>query len=278
MFTFRQWKEFCEEVISHQNDRASFSRADELLIDNSLSPKIVIKHDVEANIDLAKKTAEIESDLGIRSTYYVHSFFLDSKDDADTLRYIQSLGHEIGYHYDVLDIYDGNYDEAEKAFANDLKRFEREGIKVSTICPHGNPLKKRDGWNSNKDFFKDSSIRSRFSHLFDIVNDIKVTKYENNSYISDAGYQLKLIGNVRDNDKKGVLGDKVIGKEELLDILNSSELTIISVHTHRLSNKYLDLFFKKKLFFTARIVATKLRRVPVFSLLMNKMFTLSKRF
>ena len=69
------------------------------------------------------------------------------------------MGHEITYHYDVLDSNRGNFKLAIEAFSNDIKRFKKYGFDVQTVCPHGNPVMIRDGWESNKDFFREQKVQ-----------------------------------------------------------------------------------------------------------------------
>ena len=129
---------------------------------------VIIKHDVEDKPAKAFKLSKIEHSFGITATYYVHSFFLRNPKHAAVLREIVSLGHEIGYHYDVLDNNDGDKNKAIKEFRKALSCFADKGFAVKTVCPHGNPLKKRVGYSSNKDFFLDAEIRKLFDNIVDV--------------------------------------------------------------------------------------------------------------
>ena len=64
---------------------------------------------------------------------------------------------------------------------------------VSTVCPHGNPIINRDGWSSNKDFFRDTDISKMFPDILDIVVHLPSRLGNNYVYISDAGYSWKII-------------------------------------------------------------------------------------
>ncbi len=68
-------------------------------------PIIFLRHDVDLSLDDAVVMAEAEYDLFIRSTYFVQlrSPFYNVMDlhGHQCLQRIRSMGHEIGFHYDV---------------------------------------------------------------------------------------------------------------------------------------------------------------------------------
>jgi len=111
----------------------------------------IFRHDVDKKPENALAMAELEKSLGISSTYYFRTI-PDSFDLKVILRILE-MGHEIGYHYEVLDTAEGNYDKAISLFEDNLRLFPCE---ISTICMHGNPLTSwdnRDIW-SKYDFRK----------------------------------------------------------------------------------------------------------------------------
>ncbi len=58
------------------------------------------------------------------------------------------MGHEVGFHYEVLDEARGNYQLAIELFKEELAKL-RQIVNVDTVCMHGNPLTKwlnRDIW------------------------------------------------------------------------------------------------------------------------------------
>ncbi len=78
--------------------------------DYDLSPvpdarKIIWRHDVEFSVHIARKMAQIESDLGIVAHYFVqiHSEFYNTfeREILDLILGIKSLGHKIGLHFDA---------------------------------------------------------------------------------------------------------------------------------------------------------------------------------
>ena len=124
--------------------------------------------------------AYIENKFGLKATYYVQSYLLENEDNTRNLKNLKS-GHEVTYHYDVLDSNNGNFQDAQIEFDKTLIEFEKLGMKVKTVCPHGNPVKKRSGWSSNKDFFRNKFINTRYFEIADIV--VNTEKFINNELI-----------------------------------------------------------------------------------------------
>ena len=64
---------------------------------------LLLRHDIDISPTLALPIAEIENSMGIRSTYFVAlhlSYNLHQPKNADAIRTIAAMGHEIGFHYD----------------------------------------------------------------------------------------------------------------------------------------------------------------------------------
>lgn len=71
---------------------------------------VILRHDVDFSLSAAGAMAEQESELGVRSTYFVlvRTEFYNplSSEGLGTLARIASLGHAIGLHFDAA-LYDG---------------------------------------------------------------------------------------------------------------------------------------------------------------------------
>ena len=61
---------------------------------------VILRHDVDRKPKRALRMARIESDVGVRSTYY----FRSTKEAfiPEIMKEIEKMGHEVGYHYEVL--------------------------------------------------------------------------------------------------------------------------------------------------------------------------------
>lgn len=85
----------------------SFVKAKSLTTEtpNQNSGTCILRHDIDVNVNFALKMAELEYDLGIRSTYFLmfrSPFYnLSSRHSQDCAEKIIDLGHEIALHYDL---------------------------------------------------------------------------------------------------------------------------------------------------------------------------------
>lgn len=126
--------------------------------------QLILRHDVDRNPDRSLIIAEIEHSFSIRGTYY---FRITPKSfDGHIMGQIASLGHEIGYHYEDLDLAfreskgarclskavdqgtaggDERYlaSMAFESFKENLANM-RKIAPIRTICMHGSPLKRYD--------------------------------------------------------------------------------------------------------------------------------------
>lgn len=108
---------------------------------------VILRHDVDLKAHNSLVTARIESEYGIRATYYFRT--VPESNDSSVIEAIASLGHEIGYHYEDLTTCNGDVDAAYRSFCENLGYF-RQFAPVETICMHGSPKSK---WDS-KDIWK----------------------------------------------------------------------------------------------------------------------------
>lgn len=110
--------------------------------------QVILRHDVDKRPENALKTAQIEHELGIRASYYFRC--VPCSNDAEIIRQIVGLGHEIGYHYEDMSLCDGDVERAKAHFTEWLAYF-RQFYEVKTICMHGAPTSRYDGrdlWKS----------------------------------------------------------------------------------------------------------------------------------
>ncbi len=66
---------------------------------NNNNKLVVLRHDIDRKPKNALRMAKLEHELGIQSTYY---FRFPYTFKPDIIRKINDLGHEVGYHYEVL--------------------------------------------------------------------------------------------------------------------------------------------------------------------------------
>ena len=137
-FTIKKYRELVSalkdagyEFVSYV-DYAEGRRADKL---------VVMRHDVDRSAKRARVLAEIENEMGVRASYYFREKFID--DDSDEIRYIESLGHEVGYHYEELVTEKGDVDKAYARFVRNIEKM-RQVADVRTITMHGSPMSRFD--------------------------------------------------------------------------------------------------------------------------------------
>lgn len=107
---------------------------------------VIIRHDVDRWIKNAHIMAEAEEKIGVNSTYY---FRYPGTFSPKIIKQISDLGHEVGYHYEVLSKNNGDEIDAIKQFQEEIEIF-RTYVPIKTICMHGNPLSRYDNrtiWN-----------------------------------------------------------------------------------------------------------------------------------
>ena len=267
LFIYANWEKVCKAL------EGKTIRADEIL-DNKLSQNwIVIKHDVETNVAKALILAKIEAKYNIASTYYVQADLLD--ENYKILQEIAKLGHEVTYHYDVLDACDGDMEKSIKSFTDYKNQFESFGFKIKTVCPHGNPIKIRNGWSSNKDFFRNEEVNRLFPHILDIVIHLKNQLDNPYTYVSDAGYSFQEIGNIDSNDKDENKDRKI--EEDLIVFLKRKKFLILSTHPHRWESNAFKFILKVYGFKSIRVIAKQLAKIGFFKKIMSKYYYLAKR-
>jgi hypothetical protein len=107
---------------------------------------VILRHDVDISPAAALRMARVEHDLGIRASYY---FRHPSTFHPPTIQAVSTLGHEVGYHYEVLTTTRGDYEGAIRLFGEKLAAF-REVFPVETVAAHGGSRSDqdtRDIWN-----------------------------------------------------------------------------------------------------------------------------------
>ena len=116
---------------------------------------IILRHDVDRLPQNALKMARLEHGLGIRGTYYFR--VVPESFDRRVIEEIAGLGHEIGYHYEDIDLVlrgrktggkkigseDALIEAGIESFAENLEKL-REVYPVKTACMHGSPLSRYD--------------------------------------------------------------------------------------------------------------------------------------
>jgi len=139
-YTLNKYKDLCKTII---NSNYLVVTLDEYLTGNKFKDRniIIMRHDIDHNCRYALDLARIEHEFNIKATYY---FRMNKKTFiTKIIDEIESLGHEIGYHYETIDRCKGDIEKAQLLFETELATF-RKNYEVKTVCAHGNPLTKYD--------------------------------------------------------------------------------------------------------------------------------------
>ncbi|MFP4324014.1 MAG: hypothetical protein ACLFTK_16285 [Anaerolineales bacterium] len=96
-----------------------------------------LRHDVDSQPARALALARIEAAHGLRATYYFRT--VPGPFNPAIIRAVAALGHEIGYHYEVLAQTRGDVSAARALFARELARL-RALAPVQVASMHGSPL------------------------------------------------------------------------------------------------------------------------------------------
>ncbi len=220
-FTVAKYQELCETIVESEYTTLTFSR----YFSSKTVPEkfIILRHDVDRKPENALEMAELENDLGITSTYYFRM-----KEDIfipRIIRRIANMGHEIGYHYEVLDKARGDIEKAIRIFEDELKEF-RKIYDVKTICMHGNPLSK---W-VNKDIWKKYDFRD-FGIIGEPYLSIDYTKV---LYLTDTGRRWNSKFSVKDVVDANVnqSNEKIKSTDDIMNMIIEGHVDQMCILTH----------------------------------------------
>ncbi len=272
IFVYSAWERFCAAL----KEKGIFSLPAREVSGNS-DTFLVLKHDIENTPAKAYKLAEIESKYGHRCSYYAQAYLLEDPKNVEILRKIQALGHEVSYHYDVMDSNHGDLDGAIREFEAHRARFEELGFPLVTVCQHGNPIVERVGYTSNRDFFRSWRVRELYPSMADIMVNYKEQYCVEYTYFSDAGRQFKMIFDPLNNDVVSS-DEKNVPYEDLRALLAAlPKHAIISTHPHRWTGSAVVYLVKEKIFMMIKAVAKLAARVPFLKKIMSRYYYLAKK-
>ena len=195
---------------------------------------IICRHDVDSKPFNALKMAVLESELGMKATYYFR--IVQQSYDEGIIEQIVDLGHEIGYHYEDLSLAKGDFERAIKLFEQNLAKL-KQLYPVATICMHGSPLSKWDNGLLWKRYdYRDFGINGE--PYFDI-------DFNKVLYLTDTGRRWnKYNVNIRDKVKtKFTFNFKTT--EDIIMALQDGGLPdqiMINVHPQRWTDNNLSWF------------------------------------
>jgi len=230
-FTFAVYKSFLKELIS---SGYQFQTLKEFII-NPFDKVIVLRHDCDHRPMNSLLMAQSEYEMGIKSSYY---FRIPETFKHNIIKDIIKLGHEVGYHYEDLARYNGDYNKAIISFKQNLATL-RKFYPVETITMHGRPLSK---WDSKK-------IWEKYDfHDFGIICEPNlVIDFNKVLYFTDTGNLW--------NSEKYNIRDRIVGLNKyrfsntndlkyFLKSRNTKIAVIINAHAERWNDNLFSWYYK----------------------------------
>ena len=217
-FTLEMYENLCQSLIN--NNFVSTTVVEYLQNASESSKKrVVLRHDVDKLPNNALRMGNLEHKLDMKSTFY----FRVSTFNEDIVTKLHALGHEIGYHYEVLAKNNGDKKKAIGQFKLELDKF-RKIVPIETICMHGSPLsrwKDSDLWDKYK--LEDYQIKGEAFLSLD---------YQRINYFTDTGRSWAGQNyNVRDEVEGGESFPKIKYTPDLINFLPDFKKDI-SINTH----------------------------------------------
>lgn len=273
IFVYKKWEDFLKNLSEkgiHSVPAREVCTLEEFL---------VLKHDVETDVERAYELAKLEQKYKHRGTYYVQAYLLDNAENIKLLRNMQEMGHEISYHYDVMDSCKGDINKAIAEFEVNKNKFEDNGFELVTLCQHGNPVVERIGYTSNRDFFRNERVKALYPKLSDIMVNFKEMYQTEYIYFSDAGRKFKMIydplyNDVVNSDDKNVSYNDL---DEVLSEILKCDNVILSTHPHRWTNSAVLYVVKAAIFKVVKFSAKLLIKIPFIKRFMSKFYYIAKK-
>lgn len=224
-FTLAMYRKLCIEIKSSSYTPVTVEQYSREIKDFE-AETIILRHDVDRKIEAAMNMARLEHSMDIRATYYFRK--VDGVFCPPIIKEIESMGHEVGYHYEVLDKTNGNKERAIELFEKELNEF-RKFTRISTVCMHGNPLTR---W-SNKELWQEYDFRD-----FGIICEPYLSiNYNEVFYFSDTGRTWNNDLNVKDTVAHN-FDKKIYSTDQILKLINEQKFRQLCILVH--PNRWTD--------------------------------------
>jgi hypothetical protein len=145
-FTYREYERFLDRLGGRVVvPMRSFARGE---------GDTALRHDVDSRLESAVELAELEAARGLRATYFVlHTApYWDGPELLPRLRRLQELGHEVGFHNDLVTAWRVEGADPRAVLERALGRLRDGGIEVAGAAAHGSPWCHRLGFHNNYAF------------------------------------------------------------------------------------------------------------------------------
>lgn len=199
---------------------------------------VIIRHDVDRLSDRSLRMARLEEKKGVRTSYY----FRNRTFNPLIAKEIQSLGHEVGYHYECLSDAKGDIDLAWKIFNQNLDKM-RAHVDIKTASMHGRPLSRHD----NRSMFGDSQSTLEFLGKAGLFGEVYLSiNYSDIVYLCDTGRNWS---SDKNNLRDRVVSNMIVNihsKHDVIGLLSQANKLklIFQIHPERWTSGLSELVFQ----------------------------------
>lgn len=137
--------------------------------------RLLLRHDVDSNLVSALRQARLEAELGMPATFYVlhpgdgplanyYGRIVDGRIEhepafVDAIHEMRSLGHEVGLHYDLLQLSEHTGREPVDLLQEELAWFESIGAPLRGAASHGSAFARQHGIVNYEVFREAAALR-----------------------------------------------------------------------------------------------------------------------
>ena len=227
-FSLKKLKKLYTAILSNNYQIVTFS---DYLKGISRNQVVILRHDIDRSVENALNIAHLEKEMNIHASYYFR--YTKAVYNPLIIKEISHLGHEVGYHYEVLAKTGGNQEKAFELFQEELNHF-REHVDIKTICMHGSPF---SVWDSRKlwDTYNYKDLGLLGEPYFDV-------SFSRAAYITDTGRKWNSSkSNIRDQVKTS-FNVKFKNTNEIIAAFQNNQLPgiiMINIHPQRWNDSYI---------------------------------------
>ena len=150
-------------------------------------PFAVLRLDVDYREAHALRLAEIAAREGVHGSFYFR--WRGGAFPLATMRAVQALGHEVGYHYEALDLCAGDWACARRVFLAHVAQWRAAGIRLRTVAAHGSAPRAAT-YRNNRDLLQRApELLTQADLLGDAMEQVDFARVW---YVSDAGWRWRV--------------------------------------------------------------------------------------
>lgn len=167
----QEYEEMVKKLCEHDYEFITFKAYCRQLNANRLKNRryFINRHDIDTDVSTAKAFFEIEKKYNVKATYY----FRLSTLDIDFMKELEAYGSEASYHFEEIaqfckdnhiktksEVFE-QMDTIKDIFCKNIATIEeRLGIKIKTVCSHGDFVNRKLAITNNA-LLEDENLRKR---------------------------------------------------------------------------------------------------------------------